>query len=122
MVLSNLGILLADTGATGEALSVLRKSLEIDPRQVAARMKLVQLLLLGDDFRAAEDEAHILTDTAPNDAAAWNLLGVALASQQRLEPARTAFAKAVALDPGLAEARQNLTHIDDKIGKRRTAP
>jgi Flp pilus assembly protein TadD len=122
VVLSNLGILLADDGATGEALAVLRKSLEIDPRQVPARMRLVQLLVVADDFKAAESEARILTDTAPDDAVAWNLLGVALASQQRLDPARTAFARAVALDPNLKEARQNLAHIDEKLGTGRPAP
>jgi Flp pilus assembly protein TadD len=119
VVLSNLGELLAGSGAGADAIRHLRAALDIDAGLVAPRVLLVQQLLLTEDFATAEREARTLTMTAPNDATGYNLLGVALASQRRLDEAHDAFAKAVALDPTLRDAQQNLARIDAMRRDRR---
>jgi Flp pilus assembly protein TadD len=112
VVLSNLGALLANAGAGAEAIPRLRSALAADPGLVAPRVLLVQQLLVAQDFATAEREARTLIAQAPANAIGYNLLGVALASQQRFDVARDAFARAVALDPNLTDARNNLTRID----------
>ena len=48
---------------------------------------------------------------APENANAYNVLGVALASQERFGPARDAFNAALRLDPNHLQARENLKHL-----------
>lgn len=112
VVLSNLGVLLASRGATAAAIPRLRAALDLEPDLTALRQQLVQLLLVTGDFAKAENEARTLIAAAPSNAEAHNLLGVALASQDRLAAARDAFATAVSLDPGFSDARQNLARIE----------
>ena len=113
VVLSNLGVLLASTGDTAAAMPRLRAALDIDPRLTAPRQQIVQLLLVAGDFAKAEEDARALIAAGPSSAEAHNLLGVALASQNRLAAARDAFARAVSLDPDFADARQNLARVGE---------
>ena len=112
VVLSNLGVLLASKGAVADAIPRLRAALDLDPRLTAPRQQLVQLLLVAGDFAKAEEDARALIVAGPSSAEAHNLLGVALASQNRLAAARDEFATAVRLDPDFADARQNLARLE----------
>jgi Flp pilus assembly protein TadD len=111
VVLTELGILLAGKGAIAAAMPRLRAALAIDPSLPAPRLQIVQLLLVEEKFMEAEAEARSLIATLPSNAEAHNLLGVALASQGRLELAQAEFAQAVSLKPDYVEAQRNLARI-----------
>jgi Flp pilus assembly protein TadD len=110
VALVNLGVLLASHGQEAEATMLLQRALTLDPNQPAALMTLVQLSLAAGDARGGEQQARRLVAIAPTNAEAHNLLGVALASQQRIDAARVEFAEAVRLDPANRGAAENLQH------------
>jgi len=60
------------------------------------------------DPRAAADDARAALALSPNDAAAHNLLGAALATEGDIDAARAEFERAVAIDPSNQQARNNL--------------
>jgi Flp pilus assembly protein TadD len=64
------------------------------------------LLAHGRDVQAAQ-HLERAAELAPAEAGTWSNLGVALARLGRAEAARAAFARALELDPELAEARRN---------------
>ena len=120
VVLSNLGVTLADAGMTKESMGALRAALAIDDRLIGPRLRLAQLLILTGDHAGGEKEARAVIAVDPGNADGHNLLGVALASQQQLEPARAAFADALRLQPQHAEARRNLGLAEQRLqGKAR---
>lgn len=111
VALVNSGLLEAAAGETDRAIATLRRALEVQPAELTARRRLVSLLVDLGRVAELEAEARALVQYAPGDADAHNVLGVALASQQRYGAAREAFAEAVRLDPAHAQARQNLARL-----------
>lgn len=112
VALINIAMLRAKAGDLNGAITGLRSALAVEPRHVAARQQLLDLLLRqGDDAAAVEAEARLLVRYAPENANAYNVLGVALASQERFGPARDAFNAALRLDPNHLQARENLKHL-----------
>ena len=65
-------------------------------------------LLDQGDFHHAADEFRAALEYLPQSAAAHNNFGVALASMGRIDQAVEHFRRAVVLDPGFEEARNNL--------------
>ena len=61
------------------------------------------------------------TETAPEDAAAWNNLGVVLLETGRHDEARAAFRRAVALDDGVSGVRDNLASVEDRVASAVTS-
>lgn len=107
-LLTGLGDVLVKGGHDAEAISVLQRALGVDPLSVAARRVLLQALFNERRFGELEDESRKLISSAPHDADAHNQLGIALASQDRLDEAVEHFAEAVRLNPELRWARNNL--------------
>jgi tetratricopeptide (TPR) repeat protein len=107
-VLIDLGQVLIAGRHDDEAISVLQRALRVDPRNVAARRELLQPLFNQRRFADLEAESRTLLASLPNDADAHNQLGIALASQNRLNEAIGQFAEAVRLNPDLRSARNNL--------------
>ena len=62
----------------------------------------------GTDTRSRSARSDEAVRLDPNDAAAHNNLGIALGSVGRLDEARRAFERALALQPGFEDARRNL--------------
>jgi Flp pilus assembly protein TadD len=118
IALSRLGNILAAVGNTGEAMALLQRASAIDPRSTAIRTLTVQLQIANGRFSDAERSARDLIGMAPTDAEAHNLLGVALASQDRLLEARNEFGEALKLNPGYSEARANQLRVDQRLGPR----
>ncbi len=107
----NLAVLQQLGGDLPGAVENLRAAVRLAPGDADTRRKLVSLLLATRDYRSAETEVRTLLAAQPRDAGALNVLGVALAAQGRTAPAREAFEQALALDPGFADAQQNLARL-----------
>jgi hypothetical protein len=63
-------------------------------------------------YRTALSTCEKLLQHAPADAEAWNLAGILHARLGCPDEARSAFARALALQPGYSEARSNLDMLD----------
>jgi Flp pilus assembly protein TadD len=113
-----LGSALVERGEYGEAISLLESFVREHPRDreiasareelALARRALLVNLLKAQRFGEAEAQSRALIALRANDAEAHNLLGVALASQDRIDDAINEFAEAVRLNPQYTEARNNL--------------
>jgi Flp pilus assembly protein TadD len=106
IALSHLAEIFAASG-NPEALGMMQRALELEPGSIGIRFRVTQLLLAVSRNDEAERQARLLVSRAPDAADAYNLLGVALASQGRLDEARAQFAEALRLDPSHAQARAN---------------
>ena len=94
----------ANKGNTADALRSLDEARALDPQSIAVRLALVNVLLrTGDKTRATA----VLDETiklAPNDSAVWNLRASLAHLNGNLPAALADYAKAIALDPGNADA------------------
>src|SRR5262249_18129574 len=82
-----------------------------------ARRAMLLQSLKERRFADAEREARALVTLRPEDAEAHNLLGVALASEDRVDAATAEFSDAVRLNPRYQDARDNLAHALGSKGK-----
>jgi tetratricopeptide (TPR) repeat protein len=101
-------------GRSDEAERIIRKRLEQNPNDVAARVLLSQSLLQNRQTQEATDEARKAVRAAPNNADAQMALAAALLQNARFsvpEEARTAAERAVQLAPKLARARVQLAEV-----------
>jgi len=119
-VLIDLGTALVSSGHDQEAISTLEHALRIDPSNVTARRELLRPLFNQRRVVDLEQESRKLLSSLPTDADAHNQLGIALASQDRLDEAIEHFAEAVRLNPDLQSARNNLALALD-VRRRATA-
>jgi len=115
--LLNLGVLLTDD-RPDEAVELLRRGLRLAPTTTEARKQLMGILFKQGRWAELESEAETLLSYAPDDAETHNLMGVALASQDRLGRAREHFDASVRLDPTNAEARANLAAVNALVNSQ----
>jgi len=111
VALRNLSVLQRATGDIPGAIATLKRVSRVEPRDVHSRQQLVRLLFGSRDYADAETELRSLLTITPEDPAAYNMLGLALVSQNRHIPARAAFEQALAIDPSFAPARENLARL-----------
>lgn len=74
--LVNLGILHAQAGRRGEALSALSRAVVINPRNAVAHNWLGSLYREGGDFARAEQAYRRAVEAQPDYAVAWRNLGI----------------------------------------------
>ncbi len=109
-----LGYVLLETEEPQAAEQAFLKALECDPAEYSA------YLGLSECYRQAgrtEDQARMVKEAlalAPEDGDVWNAQGVALEVQGHLVEATEAYDKALALDPGLRKAANNLGYVLEK--------
>jgi tetratricopeptide (TPR) repeat protein len=112
-------------GRPGEAVTVWRQALAIDPEDPTSHDGLARSLLLAGRMEEAAAETRkgaelqwraVLADR-PGDATARRNLGVVLMESGQLEEAAAQLAQAVALDPASAAAHCNLGIALMKQGK-----
>jgi spermidine synthase len=103
-------------GRVSDAVQAFETALRLEPESPAARSNLGQIrleqgraLLEARRFRDAAAELRGAVALLPSSAAAYNDLGVALASANDVAAAAAQFRQAVALNPDFLEARRNLT-------------
>lgn len=113
-----LGYVLLDAEQPQAAEQAFLKALESDPAEYSA------YLGLSECYRHAgrhEDQARMVKEAlalAPEDGDVWNAQGVALEVQGQLEGATEAYDRALALDPSLRKAANNLGYVLEKRMER----
>ena len=103
-----LGTLLQKRGEAGEALAHYQAALAIDPDLADLYGPAGTLLALRGDLPGAVRLQAEDVRRHPGSAVAWYNLAVTCERLGRTAEARRAYARALALDPGLAAARQRL--------------
>ena len=118
----NLARVLQDLGRGAEAVrtltdALLRLETVSDPESAyRARLHRGNLCLAQNDYQAAMNDYRAATQLAPEDAAAFFNLGVALRQLGQLDVAAAAFGKAVRLNPRHAPAHQELGDVAATLG------
>ena len=119
----NLGVAYVKSGRYSEAISCLRKSIEISPEWGQAYEILAISYLELKRFQDAMEISLRGIDVDPSNPVYYNHLGVAYAELDRPEDAKQAFSTALALLPGYKNALTNLDKIESfmesNIGKRK---
>jgi tetratricopeptide (TPR) repeat protein len=107
----------------------LEKAIELDPNRLDARLDRGRLYLAARDFQGvrgggftkAEEEANFVLTQDPKNAAAYQLLGAALISQQKSEPALAAFTKVTELQPNDASGYVNMALVEITLHRQADA-
>jgi 4-amino-4-deoxy-L-arabinose transferase-like glycosyltransferase len=113
--LNNLGTVLMAKGDTAGAVAAFRESARLQPNSAQARDLLAAAqydlgtsYLSDGNYQRAEAALRETLRLRPDDARAHNNLGIALASTGRLSEAIDHWTRALAIDPGFADAQRNL--------------
>ncbi|MCY2962260.1 MAG: tetratricopeptide repeat protein, partial [Planctomycetota bacterium] len=75
-------------------------ALELNPRQVGARLGMASVFVTMRDYEAAIEQLDLVLEQDPNSAEALGFKGWSLYKLKRFDEAREAFDRAVELDPG----------------------
>jgi Flp pilus assembly protein TadD len=102
---------LAHAVRAAEALDLLSRARELDPRDPEVAAAIGKVLLDERQPDAALTEFGRALALDPRNAVNLNNRGVALAEIGQTEAARLDFERALAIDPDLAEARENLSKL-----------
>lgn len=100
-----------------DSLAIYRRSLEVDPGNLAAHFSLAgEYRARGEDALALAHYRAVLA-RQPRSARAWNGLGVVLHQLGRDHEAAGALERALALQPGLALAHNQLGNVYRDLGR-----
>jgi len=94
------------------AYAALEKSIELDPSRLDARLDRGQLYVANRDYKRAEEDAKYILDHDDKNVGAYELLGVALVSQEKTDEALAAFTKLTELNPQGASAFMNRALVE----------
>lgn len=111
------GLLLDQSGRTGEAVAAFRRSLAADPTRVVAAQRLGALLPAGSGAAEIEPILRRALKQDPRIDEYHNLLGILLAGQGRAGDALAEFREAEALAPLNARFAANLAGAFAKLEK-----
>lgn len=101
-------MLLKEDGRLREAMSELRKAVQLRPDYAEARIALGIQLLQGANYEEALQHFERAVQLVPTLVAVHLNLGDAYRANKRWTDAKQAFEKALSMDPNLAEAHFNL--------------
>lgn len=107
-----LGQSLLSGGRTEDAVVQLEKAFKADQGQTQSGFILVGLYIRGGQPAKALTVAEAVAKRSPDSAVSFNLLGIAKNAVKDHAGARTAFERALKLDPGLTAARLNLARLE----------
>ncbi|MDD9907557.1 MAG: tetratricopeptide repeat protein [Rhodospirillaceae bacterium] len=114
---NNLGMVYTDLKRFEAAERALRKSLTIRPDHQGAIYNLGRVLAWQGKDAAALDYLRDACARDPNNPTYWNMLGVTLDQQLAFDDARTAFRRAIEIDPNGVDAHVNLAHDHLREGR-----
>lgn len=99
-----------------EALTMLRKCVQLAPARVPARLRLAQCLVKMHDPIEAELQFRQCVKDAPENLAAWTGLGTCLMMNGRTDETKTVLLRVTEQDPGNFEARSQLGELELSLG------
>ncbi len=105
------GLAAARAGNQAEAAAGFERVLEFAPDFAAAHRELGCVRLELGDFEGAADALELALHFAPDDARSCFLSGLLAQRRDRAEVALQHYRRALALDPGLAAAHNNLGYL-----------
>ncbi|MCP4040301.1 MAG: tetratricopeptide repeat protein, partial [bacterium] len=109
---NGLGFVLSKQGKQEEAIAQFREAIRVNPKYTAAYNNLAGNLIKQGKLDEAALNYQLSLDEKPS-AALHNQLGVILVRLDRIDEAEQQFRKAIAVDPGYAEARKNLSMLGE---------
>ena len=101
-----LSVALHQAGDTAGQRAQLEEAVKLDPKLAGAQNELGYVLSRSGDAAGAVQHFRMAVEAAPGWAEAWINLAAELAADAHLPEAREAVAKALALDPRNAQARE----------------
>jgi len=104
-----------------EARAAYHHALDLDPRNVVARINLGRLLHTDGNLVGAEAHFREAIRSDPLCSLAWYNLGVVLEDDKRTDDAIGCYEQATTLDPDLADAHWNLSLLYERAGRRQDA-
>jgi tetratricopeptide (TPR) repeat protein len=104
-----------------QARDAYRRTLEIDPDHVAARVNIGRLLHEKKQYKLAEIHYRLAVTVEPRNTTALFNLGVALEDLGKLDEAATVYESAVTHEPAHADAHFNLAQLYERMGKKAQA-
>jgi len=121
LMLSNLGAALLRQGKPADAKTILEYVLELDPKNVYARINLGGVYQSLGDLNLALKNALEAVSIDPTRALTFNNLGSAFNDLAKFEEAKHAFETAVMLEPNQVDAIINLASAESKLGNSKEA-
>lgn len=112
-VYNDLGLLYARHGMNNEALACYGRAIEIQPRRPLYRNNMAMLLV---EMGRGDQALKHLTDVYPQADACYKL-GYLLQRNNQTPQAVSMFSRALALNPGMTEARVWLDHLQANPGR-----
>ena len=106
--LNFLGIIAGDMGQTEKALTLVRRSLSLDPANAIYHNNHGNILRQIEDFEGAIKAYQKAVRHAPDYAVAHNNLGIALNRDGQSAKAESAFRRAIEIEPQYFDAYNNL--------------
>ena len=104
-----------------QARDAYRRTLELDPDHVPARVNLGRLLHEKQQLKLAEVHYRLALATEPKNTTALFNLGVVLEDLGRLDEAAQTYDTAVRCEPKHADAHFNLARLYERMGKKALA-
>lgn len=105
------GVMHHQTGASLEAVRLIRRAIELDPDDPGKHMNLGNVLLELDRPDLAMQGYRMAIVLSPGSVEARNNLGVALRILRREDEAEEVFREAISLDPDRREGWDHLGHL-----------
>jgi tetratricopeptide (TPR) repeat protein len=96
------------------AVQELSRTVELQPDNYQARLELANLLVLGRDFQAAQQQTDLLLKQRPNDPGVHSLVSSLYAAQDNVPAAIAEVQKAISLDPARWEFHLELALLELK--------
>ena len=110
-----------ESGAPEQAREAYRRSLELDPGHVDARINLGRLLHEAGEWEAAEKHYRMALADRSDDSTALFNLAVVLEDLGRRKEAIHAYRQTISEDPDYADAYYNVARLLEQSGEHQAA-
>jgi len=117
----NLAAACLKLGDRKEAAAQWREVLKANPKQWLIRLNLANVLWQDGDADGAKAQYELVLKENPKSADAWNGIGLYHLGRSQLEPARQAFASALAANPKFSPAAINLAIVYERLNRKADA-
>lgn len=105
-----------DRGDDMKALQMMERAHDLDPNNDEVLYRLGSLYLDAEKYDLARNCAETVTKRAPSEWRYWYLLGLVQTAEAQWEQAQASFEQVVQIDPGRAEAYNQLGNLAMRQG------